>query len=175
MLLALKNLFDINDSSFFLLHFEFSLGKDGVSCVSEYRHWELEHRPQFSQHIIGISAHASPNDITRGLQVGMNGYRAKPITTNVVKELCNSSDARRCRNFLDKTPIRSNQYCFAELSSALASPTRRRPPTTRAWDAMELECSSNSDCSTTGAGHAGKRLKLTDTAYRCMPNVEVGS
>jgi CheY-like chemotaxis protein len=60
---------------------------DGLDCVQQYREWEIAHRPWFKQYIIGISAHASPNDAQRGLQAGMNDFKPKPITLVQLQEI----------------------------------------------------------------------------------------
>lgn len=144
---------------------------DGIDCISRYRQWEREHRPQFSQYIIGVSAHASPNDIAKGLQVGMNEYKSKPITTKVMAELCSSADALRCSSFLDRVPVRFNQYCFGEKQdytlekNRISSQAVRRA--TRNREEMEFESSSSAGFEGTGV----KRLKTDETAYSCMPNV----
>ena len=53
---------------------------DGMDCVREYRKWEGCHRPGYRQYIVGMSAHASGNDVHRGLSIGMNAYRPKPVS-----------------------------------------------------------------------------------------------
>jgi len=53
---------------------------DGLDCVREYRKWEGYHRPGYRQYIVGMSAHASGNDVHRGLSIGMNAYRPKPVS-----------------------------------------------------------------------------------------------
>lgn len=60
---------------------------DGLDCVQQYRTWERVHRPWFSQRIIGISAHASDSDIEKGLSVGMDAYKPKPVTLKHLSEL----------------------------------------------------------------------------------------
>jgi CheY-like chemotaxis protein len=75
---------------------------DGLDCVREYRLWESKHRPNFRQYIVGMSAHASTNDMDRGLSIGMDDYRSKPVNFDDLKCLkqntqgmarCSSSDA----------------------------------------------------------------------------------
>jgi CheY-like chemotaxis protein len=60
---------------------------DGLDCVQQYRDWESTHRPWISQYIVGISAHASPSDIDKGKQAGMNDFKSKPVTLKHLKEL----------------------------------------------------------------------------------------
>lgn len=64
----------------------------GLDCVKQYRDWEAKHRPGFSQHIVGISAHANSNDVEKGLKAGMNDFRCKPITIRVLTDI-HESDA----------------------------------------------------------------------------------
>ena len=60
---------------------------DGLDCIQQYRRWEKYHRPWFSQRLIGISAHASQSDVEKGLKIGMDDYRAKPVTFKVLSDL----------------------------------------------------------------------------------------
>jgi len=75
---------------------------DGLDCVQQYRQWESVNRPFFEQYIIGISAHASDNDISQGLKMGMNGFRSKPLTYHDVEELKKSNAFKRTISELDK-------------------------------------------------------------------------
>jgi CheY-like chemotaxis protein/signal transduction histidine kinase len=63
---------------------------DGLDCVQQYREWEAAHRSWFRQHIIGISAHASENDIAKGREIGMDDYKPKPVTYKQLDELLKS-------------------------------------------------------------------------------------
>jgi len=63
---------------------------DGLDCMQQYREWEKVHRPWITQRLIGISAHASQEDVERGLKLGMDDYRAKPITVKVLADLLQS-------------------------------------------------------------------------------------
>jgi len=74
---------------------------DGLDCVKQYRVWEAIHRPWIQQYIVGISAHASENDKAKGLSVGMNDFRAKPVTLQVLKELESSTELQQVRDALD--------------------------------------------------------------------------
>ena len=65
---------------------------DGMDCVQQYRQFEVAHRPWFDQFIVGMSAHASDKDIERGLKVGMNDYRSKPVNMNILKEIMASPE-----------------------------------------------------------------------------------
>mmetsp|Transcript_30035 Transcript_30035/g.72920 ORF Transcript_30035/g.72920 Transcript_30035/m.72920 type:complete len:952 (+) Transcript_30035:145-3000(+) len=57
---------------------------DGPDCVQQYRQFEMSRRPWFDQYIVGISAHARKVDVERGIKIGMNDFKPKPIT---VKDL----------------------------------------------------------------------------------------
>jgi len=60
---------------------------DGWDCVRALRRWERTHRPGYQQYIVGMSSHASQNDIDRGLMLGMNDYHPKPVTLEVLMSL----------------------------------------------------------------------------------------
>jgi len=60
---------------------------DGLDCMQQYREWEKYHRPWLTQRLVGISAHATQNDVEKGLKIGMDDYRAKPITFKVLSDL----------------------------------------------------------------------------------------
>jgi CheY-like chemotaxis protein len=75
---------------------------DGLDCVREYRDWEQKHRPHYRQYIVGMSAHASSQDIDRCLSLGMDDYRSKPVNLRALECLkqktqgltrCQSSDS----------------------------------------------------------------------------------
>jgi len=75
---------------------------DGLDCVRAYRKWEEDNRPCFRMYIVGISAHASAGCVSRALSLGMNGYRAKPITIDTLKDLALSADSLAMTSCLDK-------------------------------------------------------------------------
>ena len=74
---------------------------DGLDCVQQYREWEVTNRQTFRQYIIGISAHASRKDIERGLKLGMNDFKPKPIVLKTLNELHESPNLRAVRSKLD--------------------------------------------------------------------------
>ena len=74
---------------------------DGLDCVQQYRDWEAIHRPWIHQYIVGISAHASQKDIDKGLSVGMDDFKAKPVTLQVLKELEGSPELKQVSEVLD--------------------------------------------------------------------------
>jgi len=75
---------------------------DGLDCMQQYREWEKMHRPWISQRLIGISAHASQEDVERGLKLGMDDYRAKPITAKVLSNLLESDKQVEMSRHLDE-------------------------------------------------------------------------
>ncbi len=50
---------------------------DGLDCIEQYRSWESKHRPDFHQKIVGLSAHAGEEDISRGKKAGMDTFVSK--------------------------------------------------------------------------------------------------
>ena len=60
---------------------------DGPDCVQQYRQFEMSRRPWFDQYIVGISAHASKVDVERGIKIGMNDFKPKPITMKDLEEI----------------------------------------------------------------------------------------
>jgi CheY-like chemotaxis protein len=81
---------------------------DGLDCVTAYREWEKSNLP-LRQYIVGISAHCSQKDVDKGLEVGMNGFRSKPITMKILQELDESSDMVLVRQQLDRMHVDSDQ------------------------------------------------------------------
>jgi CheY-like chemotaxis protein/signal transduction histidine kinase len=74
---------------------------DGMECVRQYRQFEVAHRPWYDQFIVGMSSHAGEEDVERGLKAGMNDYRSKPVTTQVVKEIMESPEFQYNMSRLD--------------------------------------------------------------------------
>jgi CheY-like chemotaxis protein len=81
---------------------------DGLDCVKQYRDWESYHRPWFSQRIVGISAHASDADVNKGLTVGMNDYKPKPVTFKVLSELVKCEEQVEVSKQLDEIERRES-------------------------------------------------------------------
>ena len=91
---------------------------DGLDCVREYRRWEVIHRPHFRQFIVGMSAHATGRDVEQSLNLGMNDYRPKPLTLDVLQSLERSRQGmERCESTDTVASVR-NRRC--------PSPTSRR-------------------------------------------------
>ena len=76
---------------------------DGLDCVQQFREWEAVHRPWFRQYIMGISAHASTNDVERGKSAGMDDFQSKPVTMKTLKILNESDKLRQTTAVLDRT------------------------------------------------------------------------
>jgi len=75
---------------------------DGLDCMQQYREWEKYHRPWMTQRIVGISAHATQEDVEKGLKIGMDDYRPKPITFKVLSDLIKCDKQRDMSRRLDE-------------------------------------------------------------------------
>lgn len=75
---------------------------DGLDCLQQYRDWEKYHRPWITQRIVGISAHATKEDVERGLKIGMDDYRSKPIGLKVLSDLIECDKQKDVSRFLDE-------------------------------------------------------------------------
>jgi CheY-like chemotaxis protein len=82
---------------------------DGLDCVREYRKWERVNRPNFSQYIVGISAHASGKDSERGIAIGMNMYIPKPVTVKNLVDLRSNAAFIVASKMLDKLHLRLDE------------------------------------------------------------------
>jgi two-component system, chemotaxis family, chemotaxis protein CheY len=94
---------------------------DGFDCVQQYRDWEKYHRPWITQRIIGISAHATPGDIERGMKVGMDDCRIKPITFKVLSQLVECEEQVQMSNHLDAIERRKRKAICVKNERSLAS------------------------------------------------------
>lgn len=74
---------------------------DGTDCVQQYRQYEVSHRPWFDQYIVGMSAHANDADIERGMKVGMNDYREKPVKMTHIEEILEGQEYQYVTTRLD--------------------------------------------------------------------------
>jgi CheY-like chemotaxis protein/GAF domain-containing protein len=92
---------------------------DGLDCVQQYRDWEVIHRPWIQQYIVGISAHASEKDTEKGLSVGMNDFKAKPVTLQILKELESSTELQQVRETLDTILVNSETINGVKHSAPL--------------------------------------------------------
>mmetsp|Transcript_17560 Transcript_17560/g.40465 ORF Transcript_17560/g.40465 Transcript_17560/m.40465 type:complete len:851 (-) Transcript_17560:41-2593(-) len=75
---------------------------DGLDCMQQYRDWEKYHRPWVTQRIVGISAHGKQEDVEKGLKIGMDDFRPKPITFKVISELIDCDKQREMSRRLDE-------------------------------------------------------------------------
>mmetsp|Transcript_47018 Transcript_47018/g.98604 ORF Transcript_47018/g.98604 Transcript_47018/m.98604 type:complete len:1018 (-) Transcript_47018:48-3101(-) len=74
---------------------------DGPDVAREFREWEKEHRPDFHQHIIGISAHANGKDAELGIKAGMDRFMGKPVPLKSLKDLAQCKPVMEASAFLD--------------------------------------------------------------------------
>lgn len=74
---------------------------DGIECVRQYRQFEVAHRPWFDQFIVGMSSHAGEEDVEQGLKAGMNDFRSKPISAQVMQEIIESPEFQYAMSRLD--------------------------------------------------------------------------
>lgn len=79
---------------------------DGLDCMQQYREWEKYHRPWMTQRIVGISAHASQEDVEMGLKIGMDDFRSKPVTVKVLSDLIECDKQIEMSRRLDEIEIR---------------------------------------------------------------------
>jgi len=86
---------------------------DGLDCVKQFREWESKHRPSFYQCILGISAHAYPDDLDKGIKVGMDMYFTKPISLRLLDAFSKTADEVR-----KKSPNPSNQPSHEHTSQS---------------------------------------------------------
>ena len=100
---------------------------DGLDCVQQYRDWEKEHRPWFSQKIIGISAHASKIDIEKGKEAGMDDFKPKPVTLKQLSTLLKSEDLIAVSKKLDEMEIESTNLPTRPTKSLESHPSKERP------------------------------------------------
>ena len=126
---------------------------DGFDCVQQYRKWESENRRWFRQRILGISAHASENDVNRGMQAGMDGFQEKPITIEYIKKIHESAEMDAIGKELDSIlPLMTQLHdaersgLFHEVSVAASPGNKRRRPSKMAlgkasrWSAKSPTC-----------------------------------
>jgi CheY-like chemotaxis protein len=81
---------------------------DGLDCMQQYRDWEKYHRPWMNQRLVGISAHATQEDVEKGLKIGMDDYRAKPITFKVLSGLIECDEQMNMSRRLDEIERRDD-------------------------------------------------------------------
>jgi CheY-like chemotaxis protein len=113
---------------------------DGLDCVQQYRDWEKYHRPWISQRIVGISAHATLRDIERGLKVGMDEYRNKPVTFKVLSELIKCDKQVEMSNRLDEIERREALIRNAVTDGSTDGSNKRVKVTSHKIDGRACTC-----------------------------------
>eukprot|EP00980_Cylindrotheca_fusiformis_P028557 scaffold22610_cov115-Cylindrotheca_fusiformis.AAC.10 len=100
---GMEGLRELQNSLFDLVLCDFLMPvMDGLDCVQQFREWEKAHRPFFRQFIVGISAHAGEQDISKGTEVGMDDFRPKPVTYKQLAELSKSDALKAFSDQLDE-------------------------------------------------------------------------
>jgi CheY-like chemotaxis protein len=89
---------------------------DGTDCVQQYRQFEVSHRPWFDQYIVGMSAHANDAEIERGMKVGMNDYREKPVTMKHIEEILEGQEYQYVTTRLDSIAVHLEEEKNVESS-----------------------------------------------------------
>jgi len=89
---------------------------DGTDCVQQYRQFEVANRPWFDQYIVGMSAHAHDPDIERAMKVGMNDYRAKPVTMKHIEEILEGQEYQYVKTRLDSIAVHLEEEIKVESS-----------------------------------------------------------
>lgn len=97
---------------------------DGTDCVQQYRQFEVSHRPWFDQYIVGISAHASDADIERGMKVGMNDYRPKPVTMRHLEEILEGQEYQYVTSRLDSIAVHLEEEANAADTAKRSKPEK---------------------------------------------------
>ena len=90
---------------------------DGLDCMQQYRDWEKYHRPWVTQRIVGISAHGKQEDVEKGLKIGMDDFRPKPITFKVISDLIECDKQREMSRRLDEIERRESLIKNADNGS----------------------------------------------------------
>ena len=101
---------------------------DGLDCIEQYRSWEIKHRPDFHQKIVGLSAHAGEEDINRGKKAGMDTFVSKD---SKLKDMLNRAIALS-ETFSSGKPGRSlggaTNSSSSPVQSAAAASSSTVPP-----------------------------------------------
>jgi len=74
---------------------------DGLDAIRELRSWESQNRPAFRQYVVGISAHASGSDADKGISLGMDGYKSKPLILQDLREIAECEEVAAAGELLD--------------------------------------------------------------------------
>ena len=93
---------------------------DGLDCIEQYRSWEIKHRPDFHQKIVGLSAHAGEEDINRGKKAGMDTFVSKD---SKLKDMLNRAIALS-ETFSSGEPGRSGGSSLGGATNSSSSPAQ---------------------------------------------------
>lgn len=93
---------------------------DGLDCIEQYRSWEIKHRPDFHQKIVGLSAHAGEEDISRGKKAGMDTFVSKD---SKLKDMLNRAIALS-ETFSSGEPGRSGGSSLGGATNSSSSPAQ---------------------------------------------------
>jgi signal transduction histidine kinase/CheY-like chemotaxis protein len=74
----------------------------GMSCVSQLRQFEAEHPDKPRQLVYGISANAGGVGEAIAEECGMDGFHTKPISFELVGQICKSEEVSKQAKILDK-------------------------------------------------------------------------
>jgi CheY-like chemotaxis protein len=113
---------------------------DGLDCVQQYRDWEKYHRPWISQRIVGISAHATAADIEKGLKVGMDDYKNKPVTFKVLSELIKCDKQVEMSKQLDEIETRESLIRKADSDETSSGSKKAKTTPTGTIDGRAFTC-----------------------------------
>ena len=94
---------------------------DGIDCVRQYREWEKQNRPHFSQYIVGISAHANANDGNKGINAGMNEFRQKPISVAILAAIREDPKVSSVSRQLDESESKNEGFESGASNQSLQS------------------------------------------------------
>ena len=144
---------------------------DGLDCVKQYRDWEKKERPWFSQYIIGISAHATANDGDRGLKAGMDEFKPKPITMNLLTEIKHGDRLKQIAKTLDEFDrVHSGLPYVHNASTEDNSPVNSTPTDFPAHSVAKRKASTNDGDSVSSMDSQSylKKLKLDSETVKQM-------
>jgi CheY-like chemotaxis protein len=144
---GMEGLKELKGSLFDLILCDFLMPvMDGLDCVQQYRDWEKDHRSWFTHRIIGISAHASESDVEKGLNVGMDEFKRKPVTSKQLSEMQETAEQVLVSKRLDDIETAGNV----------------------SWGSTQLENAKNNRHSDEERVH--KRMKLDPGFYSSKVN-----
>ena len=144
---------------------------NGIECVQCYRKWEQTQVASWRQYIVGISAHAGENDVKKGLDVGMNIFQPKPITSKVLKALIQSPKLEQFARELENAK-KASSNASTETTYVLQAKGTKRSGKLLSTSTSNEQSANSSDAMNDKYGPNGdkmqkpkaKRPKLTETA-----------